>query len=178
MSASCNVFLNNIESPHHLGYWTVGEVHNKDQWIADRSPLLHEEEVARLCNDPLNETLTPAHIDTILQHVVLFHKRPLLLLSALSSVQFANNLQSRGVHPGMTRADWKQQVSAAVPPLTEDRLFGDMAHFEVLIVPIYVPGHFVSIKLSLLYVYLFPGTWHLRHKLEASSLLRQPAQPQ
>jgi len=139
---------------------------------------MHEEEVAKLCNDPQNETLTPAHVDTILQHVVLFHKRPLLLLSAVNSVEFDNNLRSRFIHPGLPAATWKEQVIAAVPQLRDDRLFGNIARFETFVVPIYVPGHFVSGGLHFSYVCLVVGAWYLRRIGGSHTLLRQPAEPQ
>ncbi|KAH7701510.1 hypothetical protein AAVH_31355, partial [Aphelenchoides avenae] len=127
------------------GYRTMNEVpeEKRTEWIADRAPLFDDDEIAKLCNDPLNETLTPAHVDTILQHVVLFHKRPVLTLSSANSAEFDANLRALGFHQDMSKSERTHLAAAAVPELADGFLFGDTSSYELVILPVYVPGHYV-----------------------------------
>lgn len=127
-----------------LAHKSYDEVLNKEEWLAEKAPLFHEREVEKLCDEPQYVKLEPAHIDTFLQYVVLFHKRPLLLVSSVHSANFDDNLRSLGEHRALPLAEWKQRVSAAVPQLMDDRLFGNKDDFELVIIPIYVPDHYVS----------------------------------
>jgi hypothetical protein len=127
-----------------LVYRSVDEVLDQDQWLADKAALFDTDEIAKLCDNPLDEKLTPAHVDTFLQHVVMFHKRPILLISAAHSADFDINHRNVGLRPSLSRAQWKQLATAAMPPLTDDRMSGTTASFEVVVIPVYVPGHFVS----------------------------------
>ncbi|KAH7702260.1 Appr-1-p processing, partial [Aphelenchoides avenae] len=126
-------------------YRTLNGVPEKDrtEWITERAPLFDEDEIARLCNDPLNETLTPAHVDTILQHIVLFHKRPVLIVSSAHSAAFDANLRALGFDEDMPKSERNHLAAAAIPALPDGFLFGDKSSFEVVILPVYVPGHYV-----------------------------------
>ncbi|KAH7699116.1 O-acetyl-ADP-ribose deacetylase MACROD2, partial [Aphelenchoides avenae] len=124
-------------------YKSYAEVLNKEEWLSDKAPLFHEREIAKLCDDPQDVKLEPAHIDTFLQHVVLFHKRQVLLLSSLHSADFADNMRKLGDHRALPSAEWKQHVRAAVPLLADDRLLGNIDNFDLVIMPIYVPDHYV-----------------------------------
>jgi hypothetical protein len=124
-------------------YRTFDEVQEKDKWLADNVALLVEEEIAELRDDPQHAMLSPVHVNVILEHLLLFHKARILLVSTMHSVDFANNQQSVGVQPDLPRADWKHRVAAAMPLLTDDKVFGAMESFDVVLIPVYVPGHFV-----------------------------------
>jgi hypothetical protein len=118
-------------------------VQEKDQWLAENAPLLIEEEIAELRDDPQHAMLSPVHVNVILEHLLLVHKARILLVSTMHSVDFANNQQPVGVNPELSRAEWKHRVAAAMPLLTDDRLFGATESFDVVVIPVYVPGHFV-----------------------------------
>lgn len=135
-----------------LAHKSYDEVLNKEEWLAEKAPLFHEREVEKLCDEPQYVKLEPAHIDTFLQHVVLFHKRQVLLLSSLHSADFADNMRKLGDHRALPSAEWKQHVRAAVPLLADDRLLGNIDNFDLVIMPIYVPDHYVSNKLLLAFL--------------------------
>lgn len=134
-----------------LGFRTLNEVPEEDrtEWVADRSPLFDEEEIAKLCNNPLNETLTPAHVDTILQHAVLFLKQPVLIVSSSNSAAFDTSLRALGFHQDMSKSERTHLAAAAVPDLADGFLFGDTSSYELVILPVYVPGHYVRLTLYL-----------------------------
>ncbi|KAH7668152.1 hypothetical protein AAVH_43010, partial [Aphelenchoides avenae] len=119
------------------------ELCDKDKWLADRAPLFSEKEVQELCENPQNVLLEPAQVDTILQHIVLSHGRPLLLVAALHSTEFATNLLQLNANAATTRLQRFHLATAAVPALHDDRVFGDVASFQTIILPIYLPGHYV-----------------------------------
>jgi hypothetical protein len=158
-----------------LGYRTAEEVIDRDQWTADRASLFHEQEIARLWNDPLNETLTPAHVDTILQHVLLFHKRPLLLVSSANSAAFDTTFHELGANAGMSKAERNHLAMAAVPDLADELIFGETTTFEVVILPVYVPGHYVGRQCHTPRSTIILGARHLRRSWRVYSLLRQLA---
>lgn len=149
-----------------LVYRTLNGVPEKDrtEWITERAPLFDEDEIARLCNDPLNETLTPAHVDTILQHIVLFHKRPVLIVSSAHSAAFDANLRALGFDEDMPKSERNHLAAAAIPALPDGFLFGDKSSFEVVILPVYGPGHYVGTDFPFNALAYFVGTRHLRRR--------------
>lgn len=159
----------------HLEYRTMDEVpeEKRTEWIADRTPLFDEQEIAKLCDDPLNETLTPAHVDTVLQHAVLFQKRPVLIVSSANSATFDITLRALGYHADISKSERRHLAAAAVPELADGFLFGDTSSYELVILPIYVPGHYVRLTSRLSMKNCFVGPRYLRCRRRVYSLLRQ-----
>ena len=78
--------------------------------------------------------------------MLLFHKRPVVLVSSVNSVAFNTALGERGFTASMTKSERANLAMAAVPILADDLVFGDTTSFEIVILPVYVPGHYVSRK--------------------------------
>lgn len=159
-----------------LAQIAVADYRDKDKWLADRAPLFNESEVQELCDNPQNVLLEPAQVDTILQYIVLSHDRPVLLVAALHSTEFITNLLRLGDSAAGSKRERIHLVAAAVPDLHDDRAFGNAASFEFVVLPVYLPGHYVrlstfSSKLSV----FFEGDRYLRRARRPSSLLRQHA---
>ena len=65
-------------------------------------------------------------------------------MSSVNSVAYNTALGKLGFVANMSKPERTRLAMAAVPELADDLVFGVTTSFEIVILPVYVPGHYVS----------------------------------